>query len=119
MKDYKELNVWEKSHDLTLQIYHLIKNFPSDEKFGLTSQLRRAVSSIPTNIAEGYGQLTTDNFIRYLGISKESAFEVEYLLRLVKDLEYLDINDYYKLYDLNTEIKKMLNSLIKSLRNKK
>lgn len=118
MKDYKGLNVWEKSHALTLDIYNITKNFLNDEKFGLTSQIRRAVSSIPTNIAEGYGQLTTVNFIRYLGISKGSAFEVEYLLRLVKDLGYLDINEYYKLNSLNTEIKKMLNSLIKSLQNK-
>lgn len=118
MGDYKELDVWVKSHNLTLKIYKLTKQFPVDERFGLTSQIRRAASSIPTNITEGCGQLTKANFIRFLGVARGSALEVEYLLKLSKDLGYMKKDDYLELYSLNKNVIKMLNGLISSLKNK-
>lgn len=82
MSDYKKLKVWEKAHQLTIDIYKITKTFPEDEKYGLVSQLRRSVSSILTNIVEGCGQLDNGNLIRLPGIAKGSAFEAEYQILL-------------------------------------
>ena len=92
MSDYKKLKVWETAHKFTIDIYKTTKGFPEDEKYGLISQIRRSVSSIPTNIVEGCGQLGNGNLIRFLGIAKGSAFGVEYQLLLSKDLNYIDDN---------------------------
>ncbi|HLA96695.1 MAG TPA: four helix bundle protein [Pyrinomonadaceae bacterium] len=116
MKDFKNLQVWEKSHSLTLSIYGLTKSFPKEELFGLTSQVRRAVASIPTNIAEGCGRSSDPDFSRFLQIAFGSACEVEYQLILAKDLKYIDDVVYT---DLNGEllaVKKMLASLISNIR---
>ena len=89
MSDYKKLKVWEDAHKFTIDIYNITKKFPNNEQYGLTSQIRRSSSSIPTNIVEGCGQLNNGNIIRFLGIAKGSAFEVEYQLLLTKDLSYV------------------------------
>ncbi|GAI36548.1 unnamed protein product, partial [marine sediment metagenome] len=96
MSDYKKLKVWEDAHKFTIDIYNITKKFPNNEQYGLTSQIRRSSSSIPTNIVEGCGQLDNGNLIRFLGIAKGSAFETEYQLLLSKDLNYIT-NDEYKL----------------------
>jgi len=118
MGSFRKLDVWQLSHKLTLYIYKVTKDFPNDEKFALTSQMRRAASSIPTNIAEGCGQLTESNYIRYLGIAKGSAMEVDYLLLLAKDLGYIDKEKYTYLYETNKRIIQMLYKFISKLKNK-
>ncbi|EOD01776.1 four helix bundle protein [Caldisalinibacter kiritimatiensis] len=117
MADYKNLKVWQGAHKLTLAIYKTTSKFPHEERFALTSQLRRAASSILTNIAEGSGQLTDSNYARYLAIARGSVLEVSYLLILSKDLGYISIKDYNKLEQLNTEVTKMLHKFINKLRS--
>jgi len=118
MSDYKKLKVWETAHKFTIDIYKITKGFPEDEKYGLISQIRRSVSSIPTNIVEGCGQLDNGNLIRFLGIAKGSAFEVEYQLLLSKDLNYVNKKEYDELNEKIQKIISMLTNLIKSLRFK-
>lgn len=115
--DYKDLEVWQKSHDLTLKVYKITNDFPKSEQYGLTSQIRRSVASVPTNIAEGKGSLYKNEYIRFLGISRASASEVEYQLILSKDLGYIDEQKYKELSKQIKSIIKMLNALIKSLRS--
>lgn len=117
MQNYKELKVWSKSHELTLKIYFLTKNFPKDELYALTSQLRRASSSIPANIAEGCGKNTASDFARFLNISLGSSNETEYFLLLAKDLGYFSVEDHEMLNKLINEIKAMLIVLIKKVRS--
>lgn len=116
MQNYKELKVWEKSHRFTLKIYEITKGFPKDELFGLISQMRRASSSIPANIAEGCGKLTQLDLAKYLNISLGSANEVEYFLLLSKDLKYIGQNQFEELEILINEIKAMLIVLIQKVR---
>ncbi|MEW5843649.1 MAG: four helix bundle protein [Bacteroidota bacterium] len=110
MRDFKKLMVWERSHKFALLIYRLTKQFPKEELYGITSQIRRAATSIPTNIAEGSGKNTSKDFSRYLSIASGSASEVEYLLILVKELEFISEKDFQPLDTEINEIKKMLNS---------
>jgi four helix bundle protein len=119
MSDYKKLKVWEDAHKFTVDIYNITKTFPNNEQYGLTSQIRRSASSIPTNIAEGCGQLDNGNLIRFLGISKGSAFETEYQLLLAKDLNYITNEEYKLLIAKIQSIIHMLITLVKSLKNLK
>ena len=112
MKNFKELNVWLKAHQLVLAVYQVTKSFPSDELFGLTSQMRRAAASIPANIAEGCGRSSDAEFARFLYISFGSASELEYHILLAHDLGMLNEIDCGKLTENVIEIKKMLSSLI-------
>lgn len=116
MSDYKKLKVWEDAHKFTIDIYRITKKFPKNEQYGLTSQIRRSASSIPTNIVEGSGQLNNGNLIRFLGIAKGSAFETEYQLMLSRDLGYIG-DDEYKVLDKKIQsIIRMLTGLIRSLK---
>jgi len=117
MSDYKKLKVWEDAHKFTVDIYNITQKFPNNEQYGLTSQIRRSSSSIPTNIVEGCGQLDNGNLIRFLGISKGSAFEAEYQLLLAKDLNYITNEEYTILVEKVKYIIRRLNNLIKSLKN--
>lgn len=90
MKNFRDLNVWEKAHDLTRSIYLFTKNLPREELYGITSQIRRAAVSIPTNIAEGCGRVSDSDFKRFLQYSMGSACELEYLLLVSLDLSFLD-----------------------------
>ncbi|MCG2790829.1 MAG: four helix bundle protein [Actinomycetia bacterium] len=119
MSDYKKLKVWEDAHKFTVDIYNITQKFPNNEQYGLTSQIRRSSSSIPTNIVEGSGQLDNGNLIRFLGIAKGSAFETEYQLLLAKDLKYINEKDYDELNEKIQKIISMLTNLIKSLRSKR
>jgi four helix bundle protein len=116
MQDFKDLIVWKKAHENALIIYNLTKSFPKDELYGITSQLRRASVSIPTNIAEGCGKFTQKDFANFLQISLGSSHEVEYLIFLVFELKYIDEEDYLKLNKSVNEVKAMLISLIKKIR---
>jgi len=115
MRDFRKLKVWEKAHDLTLQIYAATANFPREELYGLTSQIRRACSSIPANIAEGCGRSGEPEFGRFLHIGLGSASELEYHLLLAHDLGFLAQPDHRKLTAQVTEIKRMLTTLIQKL----
>ncbi|MBA7569335.1 four helix bundle protein [Candidatus Atribacteria bacterium 1244-E10-H5-B2] len=117
MSDYKKLKVWEDAHKFTIDIYNITKKFPNNEQYGLVSQIRRSSSSIPTNIVEGCGQLNNGNLIRFLGIAKGLAFEVEYQLLLAKDLSYVTDAEYNTLVEKIKYIIRRLNNLIKSLKN--
>jgi four helix bundle protein len=116
MQDFHKLKVWEKAHSVVLEIYAVTKRFPKDEIYGLTNQLHRSATSIPTNIAEGCGRGTQRELSQFLQIAMGSASEVEYLLILAKDLKYLEEKSYNQFYENIIEIKKMLTSLILKLR---
>ena len=115
MKDFRKLSVWEKSHKLTLLIYKSTSFYPKEELYGLTSQMRRAASSIPTNIAEGCGRNTQPQFARFLNIAFGSASELEYQLILSKDLEFIKAHNFKELLKNVTEIKRMLSSLLQKV----
>ena len=115
MKDFRTLLVWRKSHELTLLAYEVTRTFPKEELFGLTSQIRRAASSISANIAEGCGRASNADFSRFLQIAFGSASELDYHLILVRDLRLLNEDKYSSLYEKLFEIKKMLSSLIRKV----
>ena len=117
MQNYKNLNVWVKSHEITLKIYSLTKGFPKEEINSLTSQIRRCSSSIPANIAEGCGKNSNKDLGRFLNIALGSANETEYFLLLSKDLGYLTLEDHQLLEKTINEIKAMLISLIQKVRS--
>ena len=116
MKNYRELIVWLKAHKNVLQIYKLTKSFPREEQFGITSQIRRAATSVPTNIAEGCGKFTQKDFANFLQNALGSCQEVEYLLFLSFELEYFQKNEFEKINKDINEVKAMLISLIKKVR---
>jgi four helix bundle protein len=97
MQDFKKLNVWKKAHETTLAVYQLTKSFPKDEVYGLTSQIRRACVSIPSNIAEGCGKEGNKDLSHFLQIALGSASELEYQLLLAEELKYLKETEYVKL----------------------
>lgn len=117
MQNFTNLKVWDKAHQAVLAIYRYTKAFPSEELYGLTSQLRRAGISIPANIAEGCGKLTDKDFARYLYISLGSAHEVQYYLILSRDLEYLKETEFSELNIKLQEVKGMLIALIKKVQS--
>ncbi len=114
----KELNVWQKSYELCLKIYQITAKFPNEERYGLTSQIRRSVVSIPSNIAEGYGRKTTLDYIRMLYISYGSVCELETQILLAGDLGFIDKGELDTAKKDIAEIERMLKALIKSLENK-
>ena len=116
MKDFRELKVWEKGHQLALAVYKATEKFPKDELYGLTGQIRRSCVSIPANIAEGCGRNGDAELARFLQISMGSASELEYHLLLSRDLGLLDITLHDQLTQATTEIKRMLTSLIQTLK---
>lgn len=118
MQDYKELKVWQKSHEFTLDIYSITKIFPKEEAYGLTNQLRRAAFSIPANIAEGCGKNSQPDLANFLNIALGSANECEYYVLLSNDLKYLNNDVFERLNKKINEIKAMLISLIIKVRSK-
>jgi four helix bundle protein len=116
IKSFEDLLVWQKAHKIVLSIYKLLEKFPKEEKYRIIDQLVRAVISIPTNISEGFGRYTSRDYIHFLIISRGSLSEVKYLILLSKDLKYITENEYQELNNDLSEIGKMLNGLIYSLR---
>lgn len=116
MQDFKKLKVWEVSHLLTLDVYRVTQSFPKQETYGLTSQIRRASSSVPANIAEGCGRASSADFARFLQIAMGSSSELEYHLILARDLNFLSLDDYERLASSTIESKRMLASLIQKVR---
>ncbi|MGN6602874.1 MAG: four helix bundle protein [Ginsengibacter sp.] len=118
MQDFRRLSVWEKGHRFTLAVYAATKSFPKEELFGITSQLRRASSSIPINIAEGCGRGSDADFGRFLQMSLGSASETEYLILLSYELGYLTEKSNQILLSGVQELKKMLTALILKTRKR-
>jgi four helix bundle protein len=115
MRDFKQLKVWEKAHRLTLSIYKVTRDFPPEERFGLTIQLRRAAASIPSNIAEGCGRTGDRELAHFMSIAAGSASEVEYQLLLSRDLAYFSPQQHRQLDEQVNEVKRMLNSFMQKL----
>lgn len=116
MKDYRNIQAWQRAHKLVLLLYELTEGFPTKESYGLTSQLRRAAISVPTNIAEGCGRTTEMELTRFMDISLGSLNEIEYLLLLSADLNYIEKKIYQKLSEEVVEIRKMLTAFVKTVR---
>jgi len=114
MNNFKQLKVWQKAVELTTNIYKETKTFPSQEQFGIISQITRSVVSIPSKIAEGSGRTTSKDFNHFLSIALGSSFETETLLIISNNLGYLNKNNFEKLVSEVTEIQKMLRGLQKS-----
>lgn len=112
MRDYKKYDIWKLSHLLTLEVYKITESFPKEEIFGLTSQIRRASSSIGINIVEGCGRGSDEDFKRFLRNASGSAFEVEYILLLSKDLNYISEEKFIELNPKAEELKMKISKLI-------
>ena len=118
LKSYKDLNVWQKAYELCLKIYSITAQFPKEEKYGLTSPIRRSAVSIPSNIAEGYGRKTTADYIRMLYIAYGSVCELETQILLAGDLGFIEKGQLDIRIREIAEVERMLKALIKSLENK-
>ena len=116
IRSYKDLLIWQKGIELTEKVYLLVKSFPSEEIYSLTSQIKRSVISIPSNISEGYGRSSTKNYIQFLRISRGSLYELETQLIIANKLNYISDNELNnEIFKLIEEESKMLNSFIKKL----
>lgn len=118
LKNYKELNVWQKAYQLCLEVYTITRNFPKEEMYGLTSQLRRAAVSVPSNIAEGYGRKNLGEYIQALYIAYGSVCELETQIMLSGDLKYIGTEALEGLQKNIGDVERMLKGLIDSLKNK-
>ncbi|MFK5879386.1 MAG: four helix bundle protein [Flavobacteriaceae bacterium] len=119
METYRELIVWQKSMSLVTLIYKISRNFPDYEKFGLSSQIQRCAISVPSNIAEGYGRNSLNDYIRFLNISNGSLYELQTQIEIVFNLEYIEKDIFEKVYEDSREIERMMSSLIRNLKLKK
>lgn len=115
MRDFRQLQVWEKSHQLAVATYRATTIFPKEEVYGLTNQIRRASIPIPSNIAEGCGRGGEAELARFMQISMGSASELEYQFIIARELGYLDIATYEDLLNRVVEVKRMLAPFIKKL----
>jgi|SRR5882724_10626500 len=115
MQPFRKLVVWQKAHDLALKLYKVTRGFPTDERFGLTSQIRRSAASVCANLAEGCGRQTPRDFARFAYIALGSASELEYHLLMAADLGILDQDSYGPLERSVTDVKRMLAGLIRRL----
>ena len=116
MRDFQQLEIWQRSHQLTLKVYSATKTFPKEELYGLTSQMRRSASSIPTNIAEGCGRDSTSELKRFLVIAAGSCSELQYQFILSKDLNYLSETLFKELFDEIVQIRKMIHAYSENLK---
>lgn len=116
IKSYQDLIVWQKSIKLVERIYNVTSEFPENEKFGITQQIRRSSVSVPSNIAEGWGRKTEGSFGYFLSVSRGSLYELETQLFISKNINLLNKKTFDELSKLTTEISKMINSLIKTLK---
>ena len=115
--DYRDLKVWQKAIDLTSEIYKLVKVLPNEERYALSDQIRRAVVSVPSNIAEGRGRGTNKEFVRFLLMSRGSLWEVSTQLEICERLNYLSQEDTSSARQMITEISKMINALASTFSN--
>jgi four helix bundle protein len=118
IRTFKDLLVWQKAMDLSVEVYHLTKNYPSHERYGLTAETRKTSRSVPYNIAEGHKRGSTPEYIRFLGIAAGSAGELETQLLLAGRLGYLKQGTAEGVLALHAEVERMLDALIRSLKAK-
>jgi len=118
MESYRELLVWQKSMSLVTQIYKNTRGFPKEELYGLVTQIRRYAISIPSNIAEGWGRSATQDYLRFLRISRGSMYELQTQLDVCGNIGYINSGDLEGLYPVCDEIGKMLNGLITKLKTR-
>ena len=112
IKTYRDLLVWQKSMALVTEVYALMKSLPQDEIYGLSSQIKRSAVSIPSNIAEGYGRGSKNDYTRYLRIARGSLYELQTQLEICINLNFLDVNLVAGMIEKSREIERMLSSLI-------
>ena len=118
LKSYQDLVAWQKAMELVTEIYQISRNFPKEEIFGLSAQIRRAAVSIPSNIAEGQGKGTTGEFKSFLGHAKGSLAELETQILIAKNLKYLSENEADNLLSSSAEVGRILNGLFSALKKK-
>ena len=116
VKNYKDLLVWQKAMDLTVEVYRLVRFLPREETYALSDQMRRAVVSIPSNIAEGHGRNSTKEYINFLSVARGSQTELETQLQICVRLKYLSEDEAMVALNLCDELNRMLNALMNSLR---
>ena len=119
MKTYRELIVWQKSMKLVTATYKVSRLFPEYEKFGLSSQIQRCIVSVPSNIAEGYGRNSLNDYIRFLNIATGSLYEFQTQIEIAYNLEYIDKDFFDKIFEDSREIERMMSSLIRNLKQKR
>ena len=119
LQSFRELIVWQKALRLAIEVYKVSKNFPKEELYGLTSQIRRAAFSIPANIAEGYARRHLGEYLQFLSIAYGSGAELETGLIIIREIGLLPKKDFDKLMQLLDEVMRMLNALMKSLKRTK
>jgi four helix bundle protein len=115
MRNYRDLQVWSKAHNLTLELYRVSRGFPREEIYGVTSQLRRAAASIGANLAEGCGRRTSSELARFVRIAMGSAGELDYHLLLSRDLGFMKDDEFKRTATDLTEVRKMLTSFLSSV----
>ena len=118
VKNHRDLTVWQKAVDLVMEVNHLITKLPRDEKFALADQLRRAASSIPSNIAEGRARSSDRDYLRFLYMARGSLAEIDTQLYIAVKMKYFTDSDVEFAINLHTEVAKMLNKMISTLNNK-
>ena len=119
VKTYRDLIVWQKAMALVAEVYGISKSIPASEIYGLTSQMRRCAVSIPSNIAEGYGRHSTNDYVRFLQIASGSLYELQTQVEISANLEYFQKSESDRLIALTGEIERMLSSLIRKLNIRK
>jgi four helix bundle protein len=117
MRNYKDLRVWEEAHRLTLAVYKATQAFPKEERFGLTSQIRRASASIPANLAEGCGRRSDGEMTRYVQIAMGSGAELSYHLLLARDLGFVNNEVYVEVNEHIERVMRMLSALSAKVRS--
>jgi four helix bundle protein len=116
VRNYKKLGAWQNADELTVQIYQVTRQFPDEEMYGITSQLRRAAYSVPANIAEGAGRESNADYLRYLSTARGSLAETEYFLHLANRLHYLSESDWKQFTKLVNQTFAALGGLMKAVR---
>ena len=118
IRDFQDLDVWQKAMDLMSEVYRLVKKLPEEERYELSSQMRRAAISVPSNISEGQQRASTKEFVNFLSIARGSTGELQTQLLACVKLQYMCDNDIHKALALSYDVGRMLNSLISRLKAK-
>jgi four helix bundle protein len=118
IRDFKDLEVWQRAVDLVVESYRITKAFPSEERYGLSAQVRRAAVSVPSNIAEGRGRFGLRSFLYHLSVSSGSLMELETQLLIAERLEYLVPTEARRLLDKTAEVRRLLAGMVRALRAK-
>ncbi|GAA4270874.1 four helix bundle protein [Aquimarina gracilis] len=119
MSTFRNLKIWQKAMILVTKIYTETKNFPHEEVYGLTSQMRRASISIPSNIAEGYGREGKNDYVKFLNIAMSSLFELQTQIEIGKNLNFISENNFNSIYEDTRELERMLSSFIRTVKTSK